>query len=1015
MIIKDKSVHDKYLNFLKYKRIREPSCVSKNNKPSILIEQFIEHFTELHAEKKIKKVPNYVMCMFFYLTQHIFNGSETLYEKLVQKRLNDDESKYLKELFKKVYLREEDLGVVDTVSSRSTLNPGLIKLNDAVFQKMLAAGKIQKQIFDYIQSEWQKNGLTGLLGKDETSVILYLKTMSSFCDNEQDVFYLEKAFAEYTIDDALDHPYVNIRGKCASCTYLASTLVNNGNKDIHLIGSIDASMYSIVAKGITATLVRGGLEAQQDVIDYIKEVNKTTGRNMLTSEMKGKVKNGFKLVAPLSWKELYTFYMEILLRGDKDQNKEIIVDIVKYTCSSFINLIGLLGWICFSDDLKSIGTSEAGSQYHISSYCIQKLYSLISDLKEIKISGNISLYDRIKGLKYGRHSLQDLVDSVSTTCIHGVGSMFLSFYVQAKLEISLYIDEIKQHGCCPPELNLDVFKQFPPFLVPIAHPKVAFLFATKYDDYRSGVSVHEKDNLNPMRARFKLRGLDKNGGVYDIGEINEGHMYRKNTTYNDFDGFLSYLRVTDNPITMLFPRRDTGTNIPHTVISYLQSEGRNPIKKLCLTADIYQCRRRVMFKAYHDYCLYLTRIMTNNFSKTVSNVMKQDREDLISLTTEPGAPSLVSVIHIPSKKNIINAVANNDKEFNVQKFEVSKGMDSTFYIDTFSTIGQLHYTLDENKNAIVLDPYGRRDITRTYEQIRLINLVNELPISEANFQRFESYFTKLYGQATSLDVFDDIKSKYKFPVLQGITIDNMKKICQTILDKNYDKRAIAEIADAAFSYFISLSVYLYRYWENRGDGVKPNYQKLLKDTYKQLLVNNARRKQTNNITQSYIDTYIQPRYFTIMLNYVMFWEGNQSAASYKYHFTQFEQDVSLYLSSARDKIYNTSNKNASFLMRTDPHKQLLMFMDSLKVLNKTLSYFKENKELELATEDYQESIPFRFEFLVKCDIVQHHKIMCSYYANFENIYKNLLKNNKTYKDMINKGDNNVHVFLATFF
>lgn len=1014
MEIKDKNVHDKYLTFLNTKKIQEPSCVGKNNKPSFLLQQFIQHFTELHTEKKIKKVPNYVMCMFFYLTQHIFDGSETesLYEKLVQKKLNDDQSKFLKELFKKVHSKKEDLGVSLYFTGTP---PGFVKLNDPDLQEMLNKEKIPKQIFDYIKSEWRKTGLTEFFGKSESVVIFYLKSMSSVCDNEQDVFYLEKPFAEYTIDDALDHPFVNVNGKCASCTYLASTLVNNGNKDIYLIGSINPRMYSLVAKGITATLVRGGLEAQQEVIDYIKVVNKTTGKNMLTSEMKEKVKNGFKLVAPLSSNELYTFYMDILVRGEKDKNKEIIVDIVKYTCSSFINLIGLLGWICFSDDLKSIGTSEAGSQYHISSYCIQKLYSLISDLKEIKIDGNVSLYDSIKRLKYGRNSIQDLVDSVSTTCIHGVGSMFLSFYVQAKLEISLYIDEIKDHGCCPPELNLEVFKQFPPFLVPISHPKVAFLFATKYDDYRSGVSVNETDNLNPMRARFKLRGLDKNGGVYDIGEINEGHMYRKNPTYNDFDGFLSYSRVADNPSSMFFPRRDTGTIIPQAVFSILKSEeGKKTLKQLCLTADIYQCRRRVMFKAYHDYCLYLTRIMTNNFSKKVSNVMKQDRDDLITLTTEPGAPSLVSVVHIPSKKNIINAVANNDKEFNVTKFEVSKGTGGTFYIDTFSTIGQLHYTLDENKNAIVVDPYGRRDITRTYEQIRLINLVNEIPIPEANFQRFESYFTKLYGQATSLDIFDDIKSKYKIPVLQGITIDNMKKICQEILDKNYDKRAIAEIADAAFSYLISLSVYLYRYWENRGAGVQPNYKLVLKDIYTQLLVQNARRKQTKNITQSYID-YIKPLYFTNMLNYVMFWEGSQSFASYKYHFTQFEQDVSLYLSSARANIYNTSNKNASFVMRTEPHKQLLIFQNSLRVLNNTLSYFKENKDLQLTMEDYQESIPFRFEFLVKCDIVVQHKILCSYYANFESIYKMQVRKNKTFIEMINNGDKNVQVFLASFF
>ena len=107
------------------------------------------------------------------------------------------------------------------------------------------------------------------------------------------------------------------------------------------------------------------------------------------------------------------------------EQQEIIKSVFDSSSNTIFELIGLYGYLCYSDDLTA--TFESKSPFKVATKCTGILVDLFHKIK----TEFPDLWKQIESIKLNGFTIYDLLESIPTTCIHGVGNRFLMWYIHA--------------------------------------------------------------------------------------------------------------------------------------------------------------------------------------------------------------------------------------------------------------------------------------------------------------------------------------------------------------------------------------------------------------------------------------------------------------------------------------------------------------------------------------------------------------------------------------------------------
>jgi len=142
-------------------------------------------------------------------------------------------------------------------------------------------------------------------------------------------------------------------------------------------------------------------------------------------------------------KKIKKRYNEMLKKVKKEEEKFIENLTSDKEKIDFLNMIALVGTICFNDEAFSFSDNERGIDFIKAQKAIEKFLSVLNERKDKQIWFNLKIYGK---------SLEDIVKIIKDTCIHGIGRMFLEYYISVyylitqtykqKLELSKYFIKI---------------------------------------------------------------------------------------------------------------------------------------------------------------------------------------------------------------------------------------------------------------------------------------------------------------------------------------------------------------------------------------------------------------------------------------------------------------------------------------------------------------------------------------------------------------------------------------------
>lgn len=162
-------------------------------------------------------------------------------------------------------------------------------------------------------------------------------------------------------------------------------------------------------------------------------------------------------------------------------------------------------------------------------------------------------------------------------------------------------------------------------------------------------------------------------------------------------------------------------------------------------------------------------------------------------------------------------------------------------------------------------------------------------------------------------------------------------------------------------------------------------------------------------------------------------------SSYKYSIQELSKDIFM-LKQISKKLNSfkieTTNSNINIINKSlkrneNIEKLYYNYNFTIDYLNKNIFYYKENPDIALKLNDYQDSIPLRFELLLKSIIVDKHSIMMIFWNQFEKLVDIIMNNenmniinnsiqkiiplgNNSYKSLISD-NKNFHHFIIDYF
>lgn len=569
-------------------------------------------------------------------------------------------------------------------------------------------------------------------------------------------------FKDYTLAQLDD--FINIDGKCFSIAYIATNLISNDGVFLvnnEMISIPKKKQYEYLALSIANYY---SLETNESEMDDLINLLKTK-KEMLSYCKQYRHLQTFEKMSSSNLKWL----MDVLISGkyktatDKDQ----ILKLYNETSNTIFELIGLMGYTFMSDMIFQ--KASDGDYFQISTICIDKFNKVLRKLNETTAKS-------LSSIQFGSISIESIKNSLSNTCIHGIGINCMTFYLRC---YDAFINNINNLGPSNAALSPypagieDIASYFPLLSFFIKTPnKVSHKTSIKYlVCFPQDADVYNNLQANPFETNYLVSGFD------DKFEFH--HLFYIDDQSHDFkvvDGLPHQLLLPDS-VTQFIDIRAYNSTIADTYKPLLQyfSEYPKHLLPLMRAANTFGKNRIQRFSVFADFTSSMCQLMippqnsnTNNsaLKKLQEFIATHEYFDLIELENRKHIPKYTVIIQTRQPRNARNALVMT-KDFVPPNVS---GNNHNYYITDLLSLIQLQFStvkLNEITVARVVTPNNRQDITDIWHYYRLIgDLYSPMnptsilsPLSEL-FPSFEQYVVAVSHQPLQITtVFDKLQEK----------------------------------------------------------------------------------------------------------------------------------------------------------------------------------------------------------------------------------------------------------------
>lgn len=527
-------------------------------------------------------------------------------------------------------------------------------------------------------------------------------------------------FKDYTLNNV--DGYVNIRsGHCYSYFTLALNIIQRGGIiETPQLKPLNIEERTKIVNGVITYLEHLDEANFGDLIKSLKQYSTTDVTPILQRFEKANVDELIDelLSRTIPIGEFINFMVD---KYSKTLAFQSVQKIFKYSCGTILDLIALLGYILWSDDITAFHNTD-GKRFNISLYCQGVFLGLLEELdKLIDNDNNTTVMDQLKTLKFSEKSFGDIIKSITDTCIHAVGASLMRFYLEAYETVKDIVFD-KDTRCMPAQSNIEMMaKMF----------KLAPMFIEMPEEYNQyfEIDIAKKQYLtcarhdaiigkNPNIERCVVMMISKTGSKY-VGRINNISSYN-----SECNGVLTdYIIPTRTPQYVDIVGYDSGDYTLPKYMNYAKDENLT-VKLLGIPAQFMQ-QRKALFKTFADYVLHITKLMVSldsDKSNTMKEMFNTEYFDMIEASYKKSeVPKYFTLLNLESGTMMLNSKFEVPKESNVAEYKTQSGK-SKYHIDSFESFLQNGYIMsEEDKRAKVSLMPRNIDVTRQYQYAQLLS------------------------------------------------------------------------------------------------------------------------------------------------------------------------------------------------------------------------------------------------------------------------------------------------------
>jgi hypothetical protein len=484
---------------------------------------------------------------------------------------------------------------------------------------------------------------------------------------------------------------------------------------------------------------------------------------------------------------LQNFFVYMIKDYKADIETEFVKKMMLTSGGTLIDLIGLLGYTLYSDDIANLDeTNQGGQFFQISNYCLEKINELLKN-SCIKIP-----------------ELQKILDGVSSTCIHGIGVQCLELYVKYREYINNVLGELESDMDSDfanklfQNLAIDKTKYKKNELVEILSRQFALPSFIMY----TPISVLHTTGYNYMVIIRNDNLINRHNllNKYLITVLAEGKPTKKMCMI-DCSNTFSIPAVFRSALDMMSPAfmyeivsadiNDNQCNYCTYIFKQEHNMDNDFLISIMRSTYTFQNHRALRFLLFTEYTKNMINILKDSPPSDLYNTLKSISQNPIY--------DIITLEDIKLPLKLFTVLDLTDKNGHMYGNSTNPDFKSDLHVDLLENIINLQYqpVLIENqtdkKPGILLASKGK-DITRQYQYCKILATmlypnvymknVEYFPISNDNdeyysynkkmFPLFENYFLNLHGQASTImtRVFKNLKFVMKS---DGTAIEFNKK------------------------------------------------------------------------------------------------------------------------------------------------------------------------------------------------------------------------------------------------
>lgn len=514
-------------------------------------------------------------------------------------------------------------------------------------------------------------------------------------------------------------------------------------------------------------------------------------------------------------KQLQDFFNYIMVLHNVNLNTTVVEDLMLRGGSSIMDLIGLLGYICYSDDIVNGDQNEDAKHFMRSSYCIELTRTFLNTYNLNEISMN------------NKH-LKSIIDSKE--CIHGIGTKLIEFYVNCMYYVTIILNKVES-VIEDPERN--------------DHNS----FTTKLLN-ALGVSLDSPDAMEMIRSNFKLApflieippSMTSTGFGY-MTLVRDDNIVQRNpllnryivTAFNIWGGMKTTLIDCTNTFSVINPHRSTlnfmipsgsynifpydQTPLSQLTTTLIQHDTRTMID-LVRVSYTFQRNRALRFRLFIEY--------TKNMIEVISQPPGTSSSCLYSRIKEIASKPTYDFINLTETKlplKYLTILDLSNTQGHMYGNSRIKTIGKDYYVDTVENVINMQYQPDpdntsDKRPGVLLLHQGGNNITRQYEYCKVLatmlyrnvylsnvtvfpfyNENNYYDYNKKMYSLFENYVLNLYGQSSSFRTRMFKNLKFVVNIIPNInltfTMQNNFNYLESLLEnenmsKRQDKQAIMD-------------------------------------------------------------------------------------------------------------------------------------------------------------------------------------------------------------------------------